>query len=97
VIRGAQELRVKESDRIRTTVAELSKLGVDIEELSDGMGIKGGGGIKGGDCDSHGDHRLAMTLGIASLVSQEEVIIRNAESVTVSYPGFWDEIERIAG
>jgi 3-phosphoshikimate 1-carboxyvinyltransferase len=97
VIRGAQELRVKESDRIRTTVAELSKLGVDIEELSDGMMIRGEGIIKGGDCDSHGDHRLAMTLGIASLVSQGELIIHNAESVTVSYPGFWDEIERIAG
>lgn len=97
VIRGAQELRVKESDRIRTTVTELSKLGVDIEELSDGMVINGSGSIKGGDCESHGDHRLAMTLGIASLVSQGEVIIHNAESVTVSYPGFWEELERIAG
>jgi 3-phosphoshikimate 1-carboxyvinyltransferase len=61
------------------------------------MMIRGGGIIKGGYCDSHGDHRLAMTLGIASLVSQGELIIHNAESVTVSYPGFWDEIERIAG
>ena len=97
VIRGAQELRVKESDRIRTTVTELSKLGVDIEELSDGMVINGSGSIKGGNCESHGDHRLAMTLGIASLISQGEVIIHNAESVTVSYPGFWEELERIAG
>lgn len=97
VIRGAQELRVKESDRIRTTVTELSKLGVDIEELSDGMVINGSGSIKGGDCESHGDHRLAMTLGIASLVAQGEVIIHNAELVTVSYPGFWEELERIIG
>ena len=96
VIRGAQELRVKESDRIRTTVTELSKLGVDIEELSDGMVINGGGSIKGGECKSYGDHRLAMTLGIASLVSQGETVIHDAEAVTVSYPGFWEQLESIA-
>jgi 3-phosphoshikimate 1-carboxyvinyltransferase len=96
VIRGAQELRVKESDRIRTTVSELSKIGVDIEELSDGMVIHGGGGIKGGECQSYGDHRLAMTMGIASLVSKGEIVIHDAEAVTVSYPGFWEELERIS-
>jgi len=96
VIRGAQELRVKESDRIRTTVSELSKIGVDIEELSDGMVIHGGGGIKGGECQSYGDHRLAMTMGIASLVSKGEIVIHDADAVTVSYPGFWEELERIS-
>jgi len=96
VIRGAQELRVKESDRIRTTVTELSKIGVDIEELSDGMVIHGGAGIKGGECQSYDDHRLAMTLGIASLVSQGDIVIHEAEAVSVSYPGFWEELERIS-
>ena len=96
VIRGAQELRVKESDRIRTTVTELAKLGVDIEELPDGMVVNGGGSIRGGECKSYGDHRLAMTLGIASLVSQGEILLHDAEAVTVSYPSFWEELERIA-
>lgn len=96
VIRGAQELRVKESDRIRTTVTELSKIGVDIEELPDGMVIHGGGGIKGGECLSYGDHRLAMTLGVASLVSRGEILIHGADAVTVSYPCFWEELERIS-
>jgi len=96
VIRGAQELRVKESDRIRTTVTEMAKLGVDIEELPDGMVINGGGSIKGGECKSYGDHRLAMMLGVASLVAQGEMIIHDAEAVTVSYPGFWEQLEKIA-
>jgi 3-phosphoshikimate 1-carboxyvinyltransferase len=96
VIRGAQELRVKESDRIHTTVTELSKIGVKIEELPDGMVIHGGGDIKGGECQSYGDHRLAMTLGIASLVSRGEIMIHDAEAVTVSYPGFWEELDRIS-
>jgi 3-phosphoshikimate 1-carboxyvinyltransferase len=101
----AQELRVKESDRIGTTVRELSSLGVDIEELPDGMVIRGRGGLaggereeklRGGECASHHDHRLAMTLGIAALVAQEETVIHNAEAVAISYPNFWQDLERLA-
>jgi len=91
----AQELRVKESDRIGTTVRELSRLGVDIEEMPDGMVIRGSGGIAGGECASHRDHRLAMTLGIAALVAQGETVIHNAEVVAMSYPNFWQDLERL--
>ena len=96
VIRDAQELRVKESDRISATARELSRLGAKITELPDGMIIEGTGSLKGGACRSHGDHRLAMTLGIAGLLSQEDVVISGAEVVDVSYPGFWQDLEFLA-
>ena len=94
-IREAEELRVKESDRIGATVKELSKLGADMEELPDGMVIHGGRELKGGECHSHHDHRLAMTLGIAGLVAQGETVIHGAEAVDASYPGFWQDLERL--
>ena len=96
-IRDAQELRVKESDRIDATTRELNKLGARIQELPDGMVIEGMGSLKGGACLSHGDHRLAMTLGIAGLLSQEDVVIDGAEVVDVSYPDFWQDLEVLAG
>ncbi len=96
VIRDAQELRVKESDRIRTTVQELSRLGADIQELPDGMVIKGTGSLKGAPGISHKDHRLAMTLGIAGLLAQGETEIRGAEAASISYPGFWEDLEKLA-
>ena len=95
-IRDAAELRVKESDRIGNTVRELSRLGADIEELPDGMVIRGSGRLSGAQCDSHGDHRLAMTLGAAALVARGETAIRGAEAVSVSYPDFWQDLERLA-
>ena len=91
----AQELRVKESDRISDTVRELSRLGVDIEEMPDGMVIRGGRKLTGGECASHRDHRLAMTLGIAALVAQGETVIHDAEVVAMSYPNFWQDLERL--
>ena len=95
IIRDAAELRVKESDRITTTVAELRKLGADIEELPDGMVIRGPTNLKGALCRSHGDHRLAMTLGVAGLLAQDETIIYDPECVEVSYPGFWKDLESL--
>ena len=95
VIRDAAELRVKESDRISATVSELRKLGADIEELPDGMIVKGPTILKGALCRSHGDHRLAMTLGIAGLLAQDETLIYNPECVEVSYPGFWEDLEAL--
>ncbi|MBM3133654.1 MAG: 3-phosphoshikimate 1-carboxyvinyltransferase, partial [Chloroflexi bacterium] len=74
-IRDAGELRVKESDRIKTTVTELAKLGAQIEELPDGMVIHGVPKLKGTRCDSHGDHRLAMALAVAGLIAEGETII----------------------
>ena len=94
-IRDAAELRVKESDRISTTVGELARLGADIEELPDGMIIRGPTALKGGVCESHADHRLAMTLGVAGLLAQGETLVEGHECVAVSYPGFWDDLESL--
>jgi len=96
VIRGAQELRVKETDRISATVKELSKLGADVEELPDGMVVRGKKKLRGASCDSHGDHRLAMMLGIAALIAEGETRIDNAEVVNISYPKFWLDLKRLS-
>ncbi|MCG0278008.1 MAG: 3-phosphoshikimate 1-carboxyvinyltransferase [Thermanaeromonas sp.] len=87
VIRDAAELKVKESDRITTLAVELRKMGAKIETLPDGM-ILEGGNLKGAVVDSHGDHRLAMALAVAGLVAEGETVIRGAECMNVSYPGF---------
>jgi len=96
VIREAGELRLKESDRIRTTVLELRRLGASIQELADGMVIQGVGRLKGGACGSHGDHRLAMTLAVAGLLAQGETVVRGAEASSISYPGFWNHLEKLS-
>ena len=94
-IRGAEELRVKESDRIDTTVRELSKMGANIEALPDGMIVQGVQRLHGADVDSYKDHRLAMSLGVAALVAQGVTTISGAEAVDISYPGFWEVLGRI--
>ena len=91
-IRDAAELRVKESDRIATTAKELARLGAHIEELPDGMAVHGGRRLTGVVCESHGDHRLAMMLGIAALVADGETVIADAGAAAVSYPGFWRDL-----
>jgi 3-phosphoshikimate 1-carboxyvinyltransferase len=96
VIRDAQELRVKEADRIATTIEELSKFGAEIEELPDGMVIYGGKRLGGAECHSHQDHRLAMALGVAALVADGETVIQGAEAVNFSYPGFWRDLARLS-
>lgn len=93
VIRDAGELRVKESDRIKTVLAGLSALGARVEELPDGMIIYGGAKLRGALVDSYGDHRLAMALAIAGLVADDLTSIEGAEAVDVSYPGFWQELD----
>jgi len=96
VIRDAQELRVKETDRISATVEELSKMGAEAEELPDGMVIYGGKKLRGSGCDSHRDHRLAMMLGIAALIAEGETGIDNAEVADISYPTFWQDLENLS-
>jgi 3-phosphoshikimate 1-carboxyvinyltransferase len=96
VIRGAGELRVKESDRISTTVKELSHLGARIEELPDGMVIHGGSRLVGNEAKSHADHRLAMSLAIAALVARGKTVIRNAQVAEISYPDFWQQLDKLA-
>ena len=96
VIREASELRVKESDRIESTSRELSRLGADIEELSDGMVIHGGKALLGNEVRSHGDHRLAMSLAIAGLVAGGTTSIQNARVAEISNPAFWLELDNLA-
>jgi len=90
VIKDAQELRVKETDRIKAIVRELRKMGADIEEKDDGMIIKGEKGLRGGECKSWGDHRMAMALAVAGLAAKEGVKISDTECITTSFPNFWE-------
>lgn len=97
VIRSASELRVKETDRIAQTIRELSRMGARMEELPDGMIIHGVGRLKGAQVQSHGDHRLAMSLAVAGLVASGSTTIKGAESASISYPAFWDDLNRASG
>lgn len=96
IVRGAAELRVKESDRIATVVEGLRGLGGDIEAAPDGFVVRGSGGLRGGRIDAHGDHRLALLGAVAGLASQEGVEVVGMEAAAVSYPGFADDIARLA-
>ncbi|WP_114167474.1 3-phosphoshikimate 1-carboxyvinyltransferase [Exiguobacterium sp. TNDT2] len=93
-VRDAGELRVKETDRIRTVVRELSALGVDVRETEDGFDVYPSR-LHGGHVSSHGDHRLAMMLQIAGLLTTERVTIEDVEAADVSYPRFRDDLQRL--
>lgn len=95
IIQNAEELKVKESNRIRTVVSELSKMGADIQETEDGMIITGGKPLCGVPVESYHDHRIAMSLAIAALACQGETEINNAQCVDISFPGFYDKIEEL--
>ncbi|MXX24395.1 MAG: 3-phosphoshikimate 1-carboxyvinyltransferase [Caldilineaceae bacterium SB0668_bin_21] len=88
VVRDAQELRVKETDRIATTVSELKKMGARIQETADGFIVDGPTPLKGTTVDSHRDHRLAMALAVAAVIADGETTIRNAHVTADSFPGF---------
>ncbi len=89
-IRGAAELRVKESDRIAATASVLRSLGLAIEELEDGFRVCGPQAVRGGvSVDHHGDHRLAIMAGVAGLIAQEPVVIAEHEVADVSWPSVW--------
>lgn len=97
VIRDAAELRVKESDRIETTVSELRRLGARIEARPDGMVIQGNGRLSGAACQSHRDHRLAMALAVAGVLAGGGTAVAGADDATVSYPGFWKHLAQLCG
>ncbi|MGK2938812.1 MAG: 3-phosphoshikimate 1-carboxyvinyltransferase [Solirubrobacteraceae bacterium] len=97
VVRGAEELKVKESDRIATVVDGLNGLGGDLEATDDGFVVRGTGGLRGGEIDAAGDHRIAMLGAIAGLSSQEGVTVRGMEAAAVSYPTFTDDLARLLG
>jgi 3-phosphoshikimate 1-carboxyvinyltransferase len=89
-VRGAHELRVKESDRIAAMGRGLGALGVAVEEYEDGMAIEGSGGFAGGTIDSRGDHRIAMSFAVASLRARAPLRILDCANVDTSFPGFAD-------
>lgn len=95
IIKDAQELKVKETNRIDTVVQELTKLGARVEATEDGMIIHGKTNLTGGKVSSHGDHRIGMMLSIASLICQEEVVLDRPEAIDVSYPDFFTHLESL--
>jgi 3-phosphoshikimate 1-carboxyvinyltransferase len=92
---GAEELRVKESDRIAALVAGFRALGVDADERRDGFTIHGSGALSGGVADAAGDHRLAMAFAIAALAADAPSRIEGADAVAISYPGFFATLDRL--
>jgi 3-phosphoshikimate 1-carboxyvinyltransferase len=96
VVRGASELRVKESDRITSVVEGLRGLGASIEATPDGFIVQGSGALRGGRLDAHGDHRLALLGAVAGLASENGVEVMGMEAADVSYPGFARDLGRLA-
>lgn len=95
VIKDAEELRVKESDRLAVIASELSRMGAKITELPDGLEITGGMPLVGTDVDSYTDHRIAMSLAIAALNAQGTTTIHRAEAAAISYPDFVGNLQQL--
>ncbi|MHB8882494.1 MAG: 3-phosphoshikimate 1-carboxyvinyltransferase [Thermodesulfovibrionales bacterium] len=95
-IRGAEELRVKESDRISAIAAELRKMGAAIEEFPDGLSIRGAEALLPAEVDSHGDHRIAMAMAVAGLTTQGVTVINGASAVDISFPGFFSLLRKFS-
>ena len=96
-VRGAAELRHKESDRIARFADGLRRLGARVEERPDGFSVDGSGGLAGGRVDAAGDHRLAMAFAVAALGAEGPSVIAGADSVDVSYPGFFAALDALRG
>ncbi len=95
IIRDAAELKVKETDRITAVVNELKKLGADIEGTDDGMIIRGGAKLHGAHLQTYGDHRIGMMGAIAALVTEGTVVLDDKDCIAVSYPTFFNDLEKI--
>lgn len=96
VIKNAEELKVKETNRIDATAEELRKLGADITPTEDGLIINGPCQLHGGNVSSRGDHRIGMMLQIAALLTDEDVVMEKSEAVSVSYPTFFEDVTRLS-
>ncbi len=96
-IRGAAELRVKESDRVGAMAEGLKAMGVEVEEFPDGLGIRGAEVLRGADIHSHGDHRIAMAFSAAASAAEGDTTIHEAEAVDISFPGFYEMLKRLSG
>ena len=97
-IRNAAELRVKESDRIAVLVENLRRMGATVEERPDGLKVEGrrAGKLHGAEIEPHGDHRIAMAFAVAGLVAEGATVIRDADCAGVSYPAFFEDLNRLA-
>ena len=95
IIKDASELKVKESNRIKSVVENLKLLGADIEEIGDGMIINGKSKLKGNKIKTYNDHRIAMSFFVAGLISEGEVLIDNKDCVDISFPGYFDTIKKL--
>ena len=95
VIRDAEELRVKETDRLAVMARQLRAMGAELEETNDGLVIPGGQQLHGADVDSETDHRVAMSLAVAALGASGSTSIARAEAAAVSYPNLWDDLARL--
>ena len=96
VIKDAEELKVKETDRITAVVDELKKLGADIEGTDDGMIIRGPVTLSGGQLQSYGDHRIGMMAAIASVIATQPIVIEQASCISVSYPNFFEHLQNVS-
>jgi len=94
-VRDAAELRVKESDRLSAVTQNLRAMGARVEQTDDGWRIPGGQKLRGAEVESFGDHRIAMAFAIAALRAEGETLIRDADCVAISYPGFFEDLERL--
>ena len=97
-IRDAAELRVKESDRIAALAEKLRRMGANVEERPDGLRVEGrkSGKLRGAEIDPHGDHRIAMAFAVAALAAEGPTVIRDADCAAVSFPTFYEELNRLA-
>ena len=94
-VTGAEELRVKETDRLAVMARQLGAMGARIEEFADGMTIQGGVELHGAAVDSETDHRVAMSLAVAAQIARGATSLERAEAAAVSYPNFWDDLQRL--
>ena len=88
-------MRVKETDRLAVMARQLKRMGAKVEEYQDGLTIYGGNDLKGCDLDSEDDHRIAMSLAIASIMANSNSILRRSEAAAISYPDFWSDLKRL--
>ena len=94
-VTGAEELRVKETDRLAVMARQLGAMGARIEEFADGLTVQGGLALHGAEVDSETDHRVAMSLAVAAQVAHGPTQLHRPEAAAVSYPGFWEDLERL--
>jgi 3-phosphoshikimate 1-carboxyvinyltransferase len=95
--RGASELRVKESDRLMAVAENLRRMGAEVEEFPDGLRVAGRQKLRGAEIEPYGDHRIAMAFAVAGLFAEGSTVIKDSSCVEISFPNFFDELERVGG